>query len=181
MSSFPKHEVTSHNANAAAQLQSVQAQYGFVPDLFKYMAEAPTTVEAYMELTRLLGQSSLSAAQAQVIQLALSIDNDCNFCRTAHVAMGKHFKANAQTINALLDASNIEDAKDAALIKLARSIQAKRGWLDNSELEDFYAAGFGHQQVLEVILCVTIKTLSNYSNHLTQPEANPELVAMANA
>jgi alkylhydroperoxidase family enzyme len=57
----------------------------------------------------------------------------------------------------------------------------KRGWLDDDDLGAFFDAGFRHQQVLEVILCVTIKTLSNYTNHLTKPVPNPELVQGAAA
>lgn len=54
----------------------------------------------------------------------------------------------------------------------------ERGWVTKATLEDFFAAGFTKQQVFEVILVVTIKTLSNYTNHLTKPEPNPELLAM---
>jgi len=38
--------------------------------------------------------------------------------------------------------------------------------------------GFTKQQILEVILIVSIKTLSNYINHLTNPEPNKELLDM---
>jgi len=179
MTTFPAHDLNTPNAEAAKLLGAVNEKYGFTPNLFAYMAEAPTILEAYLNLAGLIAKSSLTAPQAQIIQLAVSIENGCDFCRTAHVAMGKMNKANPQTLDALLKQTEIEDPKDQALADLALKIVQKRGWLDDADLQAFFDAGFAHQQVLEVILCVTIKTLSNYTNHLTQPVANPELVQAA--
>ncbi len=181
MTIFPKHNLDTSNPEAASLLQSVQGKYGFVPDLFTYMAEAPATLEAYMVLAGLIDKTSLSGAQAQIIQLAISIENGCDFCETAHVAMAKLNKANPQTISALINQTLIEDSDDRALVDLALTIVRKRGWLEESDLGKFLETSFSHQQVLEVILCVTIKTLSNYTNHLTKPVANPELVQGAAA
>lgn len=181
MTNFPKHDLQTSNVEAAQQLHTVQQKYGFLPDLFTYMAEAPTTIEAYTNLAELIAKSSLSAPHAQIIQLAISIENKCDFCQTAHIAMAKKNNANLSTIEALINGSEISDVQDRALINLALNISRKRGWVEDSQLQEFYDAGFEHQQVLEVILCITIKTLSNYINHLTKPIANPELVAGAAA
>jgi len=181
MTPFPKHNLDTSNKDAARLLASVQTKYGFIPDLFTYMAEAPTVLSAYLELAAIIANSSLSAPQAQIVQLAVSIENKCDFCQTAHIALGKMNNANPQTIDALIHNEPVEDNKDKALVDLALNIVRKRGFLDDSDLQDFFATGFSHQQVLEVILCVTIKTLSNYTNHLTKPVANPELVQAAAA
>ena len=42
----------------------------------------------------------------------------------------------------------------------------KRGWVSEIDIDGFLAAGFTRAQVLEVILGVTYKTLSNYTNHV---------------
>lgn len=179
MTTFPKHDLETSNVQATEALAAVQKKYGFIPNLFSYMAEAPTTVDAYMALADLIAKTSLTAAQAQIVQLAVSVENKCEFCQVAHVATGKASGANRQTIDAILDGSEIADAKDRALVDLTLQISRKRGWLDVADLETFIAAGFTQQQVLEVILCISIKTLSNYINHLTKPVVNPELVAAA--
>lgn len=92
--------------------------------------------------------------------------------------MGKKAGVKAQTIEAILASTAVEDANDQALVNLAQTIVRERGWVPETTLEAFFAAGFTKQQVFEVILVVTIKTLSNYTNHLTKPEPNPELLAM---
>ena len=181
MSTFPSHGLDTSKADSATLLNTVNDKYGFVPSLFNYMAEAPAALEAYLNLSGLIAKSSLTPQQAQVVQMAISAENGCDFCTTAHMAMGKMNKANQQSLDAAKNQEDVDDLEDRALVNLARAVVQKRGWLDDDDLGAFFDAGFGHQQVLEVILCVTIKTLSNYTNHLTKPVPNPELVQGAAA
>jgi alkylhydroperoxidase family enzyme len=108
----------------------------------------------------------------------VSLENNCYFCATAHRAIGKKSGINPQTVESLLNNQPIKDAKDDALVTLTRAIVRERGWLADEQIDAFIDSGFTKQQVFEVILVVTIKTLSNYSNHLTKPEVNPELLGM---
>ncbi|MGZ8984637.1 MAG: carboxymuconolactone decarboxylase family protein [Methylotenera sp.] len=159
-------------------LEGIQKGYGFIPNLFGYMAEAPTTVEAYLALNELVSKTSLTPAQQQVALLAVSVENDCEFCIIAHRAIGKMKKANEQTLTALGARGAINDPKDRALAAFAQSVTKNRGRPSATELQAFLDSGFTRQQILEVILIVSIKTLSNYINHLTHPEPNKELVGM---
>lgn len=158
-------------------LQGIRKGYGFIPNLFAYMAEAPTTVEAYLALNDLVSKTSLSPAQQQVALLAVSVENGCEFCTVAHRAIGKMKGANVQSLSALASHSEIADAKDRALATFTKILVGKRGRATEADIQAFLDAGYTKQQILEVILIVSIKTLSNYINHLTQPEANKELLA----
>ena len=77
---------------------------------------------------------------------------------------------------AVSSCSEINDPKDRALVVFAQSITKKGGRPDEAEVQAFLNAGFTKQQIFEVILIVSIKTLSNYINHLTNPEINKELL-----
>ena len=178
MIDFTHHTMETAPAKSKALLQGVQQQYGFVPNLFWPMAEAPTTIEAYLTLNQLITQTSLTPAQQQTALLAVSTSNECDFCTIAHSALGKMNKVNEQTINSLRHGDEIEDRQDRALALLAQSFVHNRGWVPDADLQAFLDAEFSKQQVFEVILIVTIKTLSNYTNHITKPEPNPELLEM---
>lgn len=171
---------TPENAEGQTKdlLIGLKKKYGFVPNLFAYMAEAPYTIEAYGMLTNLLEKTGLSGPQQQVALLAISIYNDCEFCTVAHHAFAKKAEAKPQTLAALRDGGDIEDPQDRALVAMARAIVDQRGWVKPEQLAAFYAAGFSKRNVYDLILIATIKTLSNYSNHLTEPEPNPEFNAM---
>lgn len=178
MVSFTFHTPENTSGKTKELLSGIQKGYGFFPNLFGYMAEAPTTVEAYLALNDLVSKTSLTPAQQQVALLAVSVENDCEFCTVAHRAMGKMKNANAQTLTALSSHREINDPQDRALATFAQSVTEKRGRPSETEVQAFLNAGFTKQQILEVILIVSIKTLSNYINHLTHPEPNKELLGM---
>jgi uncharacterized peroxidase-related enzyme len=171
---------TPANASPDAKvlLEKIQSAYGFIPNLFAYMAEAPSTINAYLYLNELIAKSSLTPAQAQLSLWITSIENDCEFCRVAHQAFAKKFGLKSQTYEAVLHQQTIECSADAALVNFTRAVVQKRGLLSDADLSAFLNAGFTKQQIMEVILIVSIKTLSNYINHLTQPEVNPEVLAL---
>jgi uncharacterized peroxidase-related enzyme len=171
---------TPENASEQAKnlLNGIQKGYGFIPNLFGYMAEAPTTIEAYLALNDLVSKTSLTPAQQQTALLAVSVENDCEFCTIAHRAMGKMHNTNEQTLTALSSRSQINDPLDRALAVFTQSVTKNRGRPTEAEVQAFLQAGFTKQQIFEVILIVSIKTLSNYINHLTNPEPNKELLEM---
>jgi uncharacterized peroxidase-related enzyme len=177
------HQFTFYTpANASPEagvlLGMIQSTYGFIPNLFAYMAEAPSTINAYLHLNELIAKSSLTPASAQLSLWVVSIENQCDFCRVAHQAFAKKLGVKAQTYSAVLNQKAIECTADAALVNFTRAVVQKRGLVADADLLAFLNAGFTKQQVMEVILIVAIKTLSNYINHLTQPEVNPELRAL---
>jgi len=67
---------------------------------------------------------------------------------------------------------------DKALVEMVIAIVDQRGWLDQTKIDRFISAGFSRRNIYDLILIVTIKTLSNYVNHLTKPEANKQLAGM---
>jgi uncharacterized peroxidase-related enzyme len=178
MTTFTAHTVENSTGDTKELLSSIQQGYGFVPNLFSYMAEAPTTVQAYLALNDLLAKTSIPMPQLQVALLAASIENDCNFCTVAHRAIGKQMGANPASLDALNSSQTIIDSKDRAIAEFTVAVMKNNGRVPDEDVQSFLSAGYNQQQILEVILVVTIKTLSNYSNHFTHPEANPELLAM---
>ena len=178
MTDFTFHTTENSSGESHELLAGIQKGYGFVPNLFAYMAEAPIAIKAYMQLNALLSESSFTAAQLQVALLASSVENDCAFCTVAHRAMGKKSAAKQQSLDALNEGTEVEDPQDRAIVNLVKSLVNNRGWVQENEINDFLAAGFTRQQYFEMLVVVTIKTLSNYTNHVTKPEPNPELLAM---
>jgi len=178
MTDFTFYTIDNTQGHTKELLEGINKAYGFTPNLFAYMAEAPTTLEAYLTLNALVAKTSLTPAQQQVALLAVSTENSCDFCTIAHRAIGKDKGANAQTLEALTLGGDIADARDRALASFTQAVVRSHGRPREEEIQDFLDAGFTKQQILEVILIVSIKTLSNYINHLTNPEPNRELMEM---
>lgn len=178
MTDFTYHTLETAPEEAKPILAQINQGYGFIPNLFAYMAEAPTTLEAYLALNALIEKTSLTPGQQQVALLAASVQNKCEFCTVAHRAIGKMKQANQQTLDAVNAGDAVDDVQDAALVKFVQTVVENRGRTGETAIETFLKAGFTKQQIFEVMLVVSIKTLSNYINHLTNPEPNPELLSM---
>lgn len=178
MATFNAYNLSTAKPEVRATLESVTQKFGFLPNLFTYMAEAPVAIEAYLALNAYIQESSFTPQQAQVALLAVSVENQCGFCSVAHRAIGKMVGANQQTLDALASDTLIESAQDHALVSFVRTVVRERGRVSEETVNQFLASGFTKQQVFEVMLIVAIKTLSNYSNHISRPEPNPELLAM---
>ncbi|TDJ08127.1 MAG: carboxymuconolactone decarboxylase family protein [Deltaproteobacteria bacterium] len=147
-------------------LESIKKRYGFVPNLLGGMAESNAALTSYMELTKKLSESTLTAAEQQVLFLAISYENKCAYCMAAHTAGGKRAELADEVIESLRAGSSLNDSKLSALANFAQKMFNKRGWVDQEEIDDFLGAGYTKSNVFDVIVALAAKTLSNYTNHI---------------
>jgi len=160
---------TNADQRAAATLEQVKQNYGFIPNMLGIMAHAPAVLESYLDLTGKLESSSLSGAEQQTILLAASRVNACDYCMAAHGKIAKSQGVPDQAIRAISADEPIEDAKLEAIRRFAQALVQTQGHPEDSERQAFVDAGYTEAQMLEVVLGVALKTLSNYTNHLTDP------------
>jgi len=166
MTKFTIHTIDSAPEAAKPLLQDSQKSFGFTPNLHGVMAESPQTLDAYKQLTTLVSQTSLSAVERHVVWLAVNVENHCHYCVPAHSALAKMQGVDAKTVEALRNDAQLEDARLEALREFTLKVVRQRGVVDEADVEAFLSAGFTKRQVLDVVLGVAHKTLSNYVNHL---------------
>jgi AhpD family alkylhydroperoxidase len=174
MSDFTFHTPDTAPETAKPVLESAQKQLGFVPNLYAGLANAPSALQAYLSLSDHFSKTSLSPVEQQVVLLATSVENGCEFCVAAHSMIAKTMVGVPKAVvTALREQADPEDSKLAALAAFTRAVVQERGWiLGHPAYKNFLKAGFLPKQALEVILGVTQKTLSNYANHLLQTPTN---------
>lgn len=166
MSPFTIHSIPSAPAASQPLLEGSLKKYGFVPNLHGGLAESPAALHAYIELTALFDKTVLSPVEQQVVLLAASVENHCTYCVAAHSMIAKHrVKADAALVDALRNRQPLPDDKLEALATFTRAIVKNRGMV-RLALDNFMAAGYTRAHVLEVILGIAMKTLSNYTNHI---------------
>jgi uncharacterized peroxidase-related enzyme len=151
---------------------------GFVPNLYAQLAEAPAALEAYTTLGRLVDKTSFDATERQVLLLAVSVENGCGYCVAAHSAIAKHLQGvDAATVDALRTQAPLADPRLDVLARFTREVVKSRGHPSAEALDEFLDAGFRPQQVLEVLLGVAMKTLSNYTNHITRTPVDEQFAS----
>ena len=176
---FPIHTLDTAPEGARSGLERAMARYGFLPNLVGVFAQAPATLTALLDATDTFDgpAMTLSPAECQVVLLAVSVRNRCEYCTAAHSMLATMAGVDRSTVDDLQQGHPLADGRLNALRHVAEALVDKRGWLDEVDLDRFAAAGFGQPQMLEVILGVSLKTLTNYANHVARPAVNAEFAA----
>ncbi|MEH6473819.1 MAG: carboxymuconolactone decarboxylase family protein [Halopseudomonas sp.] len=173
MSQFVSHSLDTAPDEAKPLMEGVQRRFGFIPDIYAKMANAPAVMEGYLSLVAILDKSSFNPQEQQIIQLAVSIENHCEYCVAAHSMIAKQMlNIDPNVVNALREQGKGPEAKLQALADFSQMVVRERGHVPQQAIDKFLAAGYSQAQVLEVVLGVAVKTLSNYSNHLTNPSVD---------
>ena len=165
---FVVHTTESAPAAAREHLKAAERAFGFLPNLLGVMAEAPIALKAYLDFTELLGKASLSPVEQQVMMLAASYENGCEYCMAAHSTVAGMVRMPEPVLAALRSGNTLPDSKLEALRSFVIEVVSSRGRISDKRIEEFLGAGYTRQNVLEVVFAVAMKTLSNYTNHMTE-------------
>lgn len=168
MSDFRLHDQNDAPEDSRPLLEGVQGAFGFTPNLTRILAASPAALEGYLSLDQVLGRSSLSPGEQQVAILTVSFENECDYCMAAHSTIAGSVGLPRDVVDALRGGQPLPDAKLDALRRTTSTLVRDRGHLRDEDVRDFLDAGYERHQLLEVILVVAMKTLSNYVNHVAE-------------
>ncbi|HHI82910.1 MAG TPA: carboxymuconolactone decarboxylase family protein [Rhizobiales bacterium] len=168
MSAYKVHTRKTATGEAGKSLDNAEALFGFVPNLLGVMAESPQLADAYVYMSKAVTQTSFTAPERHVVWFTINAFHDCHYCMAAHTAGAMMEKVPEKVIAAARAEDSYDDPRLEALRLFTLSMLEHRGWVPASDLEAFHAAGFSKQNVLEVILAISHKTLSNYTNHVAR-------------
>jgi uncharacterized peroxidase-related enzyme len=171
------HETAPEASRAA--MAAVEQKLGFLPNLLREMAEAPVTLMGYLALGDLLAETSLSPVEQQLVLASASLANRCEYCVAAHSAGLRQAGFPPDQLEALREQRALADPQLEALRAFVAAVVDTRGRPDAEVLAAFRAAGYGNRQILEVMLGVGMKTISNYVNHIADTPLDPQLRAFA--
>lgn len=149
-------------------LLNAQAAFGFIPNMFRYMAHSPGLLSTYQHgYAYLRNESGFDSVELEAIFLAISREHGCEYCVSAHSLVAEAMSnVPADVLAALRAGARIDDAKLAELVAFTRCMVQTRGLPARAQVEAFLAAGYTQVHLLDVLLAIAIKTISNYSNHL---------------
>lgn len=164
--------ITRHTPESAPDqsrplLEGTRKSLGFIPNLFSTFTNSPAVLQAYQAISGALGKTSLSLTEQEVVTIAASVENGCDYCVAAHTTIGELRKVDREVLDAARDNESFADPKLEALRRFTLALIRDRGWVSEEEQQAFFDAGYTEAQALEVLLGVTLKTLSNYTNHLS--------------
>lgn len=146
---------------------AVQNKLGFIPNLIKVFGNSPATLKSYLSLGELTASGNFSNKFREQIALAVAEENDCNYCLSAHTAIGKMNGLTAEQAEQSRQGI-ASDSKTQAGLQFAQAITRERGQVSNEAILAIKDAGYTDGDILEIILNVVSNTLTNYVNHIAE-------------
>ena len=168
MKTFIKHDLDSAPEQSKALLEKSLKVFGRLPGLHSIMAEAPGLLEGYQLLHKLFQDSSFNAEELTVVWQTINVEHECTYCVPAHTGIAHMMKVDPALTEALRNRGAMPTAKLQVLHDTTLALVRKRGHLSDEELEVFWAAGYEQRQLLEIILGLAQKVMSNYVNHIAK-------------
>jgi AhpD family alkylhydroperoxidase len=132
---------------------AVQAKLGAVPNMMRTLGNSPAALEGYLNLSGALSHGKLSAKTGELLALAISESNSCDYCLAAHTYIGeKLIKA------------------DPAILKFAKTLISKNGLVNNEDVNAIKNAGVSEAEIAETLAHVALNVLTNYFNNTANTE-----------
>lgn len=135
-------------------------------NIFKGMANAPAVLDGYLAFSGALSKGRLTAAEREVIALAIAEANSCDYCRAAHTAIGKGSGLSDEDTVAARRGAIASNPRQDAIVKFALRLHEKKGALSDRDLDEFRAAGFDDGYITEIVGNYALNVLTNYFNHV---------------
>ncbi|WP_282060715.1 carboxymuconolactone decarboxylase family protein [Roseobacter litoralis] len=169
MKKFQIHTVETAPDAAIPALNVTKAKFGMIPNLFALMAESPAMLEGYIGLSKLFFENTaLTDTERQLVLMTVSRLNGCKYCMTGHTVEATSQKVSTDVVEALRAGSELSDPRLEALRRFTKLVVQTRGTPEPSDVQALIDAGFTRQTVLEVVMGVGLKTLSNFTNHIVK-------------
>jgi alkylhydroperoxidase family enzyme len=166
MTTLQIHNIETAPAEAKPLLENSQKAFGMVPGLHGVLASSPQLLNAYQTLHQLFMETSFNEEELTVVWQTINVEHECHYCIPGHTLIAKMMKVDDKITDALRNETPLENPKLEALRTMTLTIVRNRSHVSQEDLNAFYAAGYSEQQVLEIILGLSQKVISNYTNHI---------------
>jgi AhpD family alkylhydroperoxidase len=139
---------------------------GHVPNVLAILAYSENALGNYLTFSN--GKSSLKAREREVVNLVVSQINECQYCLSAHTGLARRLGFTDDQILEIRRVSITFDSKLDALARLTKGIVEKKGHAGGLLIDEFFAAGYDKGNLMDLVLVIGDKTITNYLYALTK-------------
>lgn len=152
---------------SAELFAAVKAKLGKLPNAYDAIgSNSPVALEALLNFDAKLADTSLSKKEIEVIKLAVSEVNGCDYCLAAHTLMGKVAGLSLEAMLAVRRGGASGDSRLDALSTFVRSVATGAGTVPPAVVDAFKSAGYGDEQIVDTIFAIASITFTNLLNRI---------------
>ncbi len=182
ISRFPVPELAELPDDIRARIEAVSAKSGFVPNVFLVLAHRPDEFRAFMAYhdTLMEKESGLSKGERELIVVATSARNSCQYCVVAHgaiarIRMKNPLVADQVAINYLKSDLN---ARQQAMLAFAVKVAERSAEVNDADFAELRGHGFSDEDIWDIGAIAAFFALSNRMANVTGMRPNAEFYAM---
>ncbi|SNR44327.1 carboxymuconolactone decarboxylase family protein [Puniceibacterium sediminis] len=167
MSTLARLDETNAPAASVPLIEKSKKAFGRLPGLHSVLSASPAAFEGYQVLHRLFAeQTAFDADEKTVVWQTINVEHQCHYCVPAHTGIAKMMGVSDDISNALRDETPLPTTRLESLRSFTLAMVRDRGSVSDDALQTFYDAGYEQRHVLEVVLGLAQKVMSNYINHI---------------
>lgn len=179
MTDFTFHDLDNAPDASKPLLENSQKAFGRLPGLHRVMAESPQVLEGYQVLHHLFTETAFDAEEMTVVWQTINVEHECHYCVPAHTGIAKRMMVSDEISEALRNETALPSSKLEALRTFTLRMLRERGNVTDGQMQAFFDAGYNKRAVLDVILGLAQKTMSNYINHVAETPLDEPVKPMA--
>ncbi|WNJ97827.1 carboxymuconolactone decarboxylase family protein [Vibrio ruber] len=160
------HTIDSAPDDSRPLLQSSIDNFGWIPNQSAYMAESPDLLASYQFAHDRFSQCSLDEAEKAVVWLTTGVINQCPYTIKAHRWIAIHQGVASDIVDKMIHRPEQLPPRLAALHQFTQAVILAQGSIPKDKARHFLDAGFTQQNMLDVILGISQKTMSTLLNSL---------------
>ncbi len=180
MARIPLLEPSQAPGKSKDLLKAVQESLKVTPNLAKGLANSPAALQAWVDLNGALGKGSLDARTREEIALLVAQENGCEYCLSAHTAIGKHVGLSEGELRNSRKAQG-HTPKATAALEFARELLSRRGQVTPGSIEALRQNGLTDGEIAEVVAHVALNVFTNYFNIALEVDVDFPRVALSQA
>ncbi len=161
----------------AAQLDGTRRSLGSTPNMFTTAAHSSAAITALNGLFGTLGKGTLGSKIGEHIAIAVAQQNGCEYCLSAHTALGGMHGIAAADLAAARHGHST-DPKTTAAMAFALAVLGTRGQVDDATVASARLAGLRDGEIVEIVAHVALNVFTNYLNNVVQTEIDFPRVAL---
>jgi uncharacterized peroxidase-related enzyme len=169
MSRIPPVDRNTPSESVRRNFDAIERQLGMVPNMMRTMAQSPSVLEGYLGFGAAVRRGHLPVPLHEQVALTVAEFNSCDYCLSAHTALGRGAGLSNDQLTASRDAY-ASDPKTAAALAFARAVVERRGDVRDQDITHVRAAGYSDGDIAEIVALVALNVFTNYFNRVAQTE-----------
>ncbi|WP_018693127.1 carboxymuconolactone decarboxylase family protein [Algicola sagamiensis] len=166
MQKFEQFTLDTAPQDSRPLLENSMKSFGMIPNLHAVMAASPPVLKAYQTLHELAQQTAFTPEELCVVWLEISVEHECNYCVPAHTAIAAMMDVSAKIVHAIREMKPLPKAKLEVLRQFTLDVLRQRGRVSDKCIQEFLSAGYEQRHILDIVLILSQKIMSNYINHM---------------